>query len=323
MINRKIAPPVKRIQKLHLPKAKKIRLSNGIRVHLINMGTQEVCKLQLVFNAGRPYEKKKLIAKSTARLLKEGTSNYTSADIAEQIDFYGATLTTPTNLDHANLVFYSLTKHFERLMPLVAELLLAPNFPQVELDTYLENSKRRLKVDLTKNDIVAYRKVTEYIFGKSHPYGYNSTTRTFNNIKRADLIQHFKKHYHARNCQIFISGKITDKIIGLLDQYLGQLPVGRKSRLPKFKLTTELPEKKHIDLPNSMQTAIRIGKRIIGRQHPDFAGFTVLNTILGGYFGSRLMMNIREDKGYTYNIYSTQDTMLHDACFYVSAEVGT
>ncbi len=322
MIDRKIAPPIKRIQKLHLPKSKKIRLSNGIPVHIINMGTQDVSKLQLVFNSGRPYEKKKLISKATSRLLKEGTVNLSSADIAEQIDFYGATLSTPTNLDNSNLVFYTLNKHFKTLIPLVAELLLAPSFPQEELTTYLENSKRRLQVDLTKNDVVAYRKITEYIFGKEHPYGYNSNNRAYGNVKRADLIKHFQKHYNARNCQIFISGRITDETLKLLDQYLGQLPIGRKSRMSKLKLTTETPEKRHIDIPNSMQTAIRIGKRIIGRTHPDFAGFTVLNTIFGGYFGSRLMMNIREDKGYTYNIYSTQDTMLHDACFYVATEVG-
>jgi len=322
MIDRKIAPPIKRIQKLHLPKSKKIRLSNGIPVHIINMGTQEVSKLQLVFNSGRPYEKKKLISKATSRLLKEGTTSLSSADIAEQIDFYGATLSTPTNLDNSNLVFYTLNKHFKTLIPLVADLLLAPSFPQEELDTYLENSRRRLQVDLNKNDIVAYRKITEFIFGKEHPYGYNSNIRAYSSVKRNDLVNHFQKHYNARNCQIFISGKITDEILKLLDQYLGQLPVGRKSRLPKFKLTTETPQKRHIEIPNSMQTAIRIGKRVIGRTHPDFAGFTVLNTIFGGYFGSRLMMNIREDKGYTYNIYSTQDTMLHDACFYVATEVG-
>lgn len=323
MINRKIAPPIKRIEKLNLPKSQKKRLSNGIPVHIINMGTQDVLKLQLVFNAGRPYEKKKLIAKATSRLLKEGTTNLSSAAIAEQIDFYGATLSTPTNLDHSNLVFYSLSKHFKTLIPLVAELLLQPSFPQEELNTYLENSKRRLQVDLTKNDVVAYRKITEFIFGKEHPYGYNSNHRAYNRVERTDLLGHFQKHFNARNCQLFISGKVTEETLKLLEEHIGQLPVGRKSRLPTLKLTTETPQKRHIDIPNSMQTAIRIGKRIMGRTHPDFAGFTVLNTIFGGYFGSRIMMNIREDKGYTYNIYATQDTMLHDACFYVSTEVGS
>lgn len=322
MVNRKIAPPIKRIEKLHLPKPRKIKLANGLPVHIINMGTQEVLKLQLVFRAGRPFEKKRLISKATSRLLKEGTMNFSSATIAEQIDFYGATLSTPTNLDNSNLVFYTLNKHFETLIPLVTELLLAPTFPEEELTAYLDNSKRRLQVDLTKNDVVAYRKVTEYIFGENHPYGYNSDNKAYDNVKRADLIQHFKQHYNARNCELFISGKVTDEVIRLLDQHIGQLPVGRRSRMGKLNLTKAVPEKRHISIPNSMQTAIRIGKRVIGRTHPDFAGFTVLNTILGGYFGSRLMMNIREDKGYTYNIYSTQDTMLHDACFYVSTEVG-
>ncbi len=322
MIDRKIAPSIKRIEKLHLPKPKKAKLSNGIPVHIVNMGTQDVIKLQLVFRSGRPFEQKRLIAKATSRLIKEGTKKHTSGEIAEQIDFYGATLTTPTNLDNSNLVFYSLNKHFATLIPLVAELLMNPIFPQAELDTYLENSKRRLQVDLTKNDVVAYRKVTEYMFGENHPYGYNSDEQTYNRVKRTDLVKHFQKHYNARNCQLFISGRVTDEVIQLLDQHLGQLPVGRKSRMNKFKLTTETPDKRHLVIPNSMQTAIRIGKRMVGRTHPDFAGFTVLNTILGGYFGSRLMMNIREDKGYTYNIYTTQDTMLEDACFYVATEVG-
>ena len=322
MVNRKIAPPIKRIEKLHLPKPKKLRLSNGLRVHIIDMGTQDVLKLQLVFRAGRPFEKKKLIAKTTSRLLREGTTNFSSAAIAEQIDFYGATLSTPTNLDNSSLVFYTLNKHFETLIPLVTELLIAPTFPEDELTPYIDNTKRRLQVDLTKNDVVAYRKITEFIFGKHHPYGYNSDNRAYDNVRRADLVKHFKQHYNARNCELFISGRVTDEVIRLLDQHIGQLPVGRKSRLPKFKLTEATPEKRHIAIPNSMQTAIRIGKQMIGRKHPDFAGFTMLNTILGGYFGSRLMMNIREDKGYTYNIYSTQDTMLNDACFYVSTEVG-
>jgi len=186
MVNRKIAPPIKRIKKLHLPKPKKIKLSNGMRVHIINMGTQEVLKLQLVFRAGRPFEKKPLISKATSRLLKEGTTNFSSAAIAEQIDYYGATLTTPTNLDNSNLVFYTLNKHFGTLIPLVTELLLAPSFPQEELTAYIENSRRRLQVDLTKTDVVAYRKVTEYIFGEQHPYGYNSDNKTYANVKRTD-----------------------------------------------------------------------------------------------------------------------------------------
>ena len=75
-------------------------------------------------------------------------------------------------------------------------------------------------------------------------------------------------------------------------------------------------------MPNSMQSGIRVGRRLFSRKHPDFNGVFVLNTILGGYFGSRLMTNIREKKGFTYNIYSTADAMLHDGCLYIATEVN-
>ena len=322
MLDRKIPPAIKRIKSLHLPLPQQMVLSNGIPVYITNMGTQDVVKMQIIFDAGRPFEAKQLVARTTSRLLREGTSNYSSAEIADRIDFYGATLSSSTNLDNANIIFYSLTKHYSTLIPLVAEMLIEPIFPKNELDIFKENSKRRLQVDLTKNDIIAYRKVTEYIFGSEHPYGYNSVENAYDLLERTDLLHHFQKNYHAQSCRIFISGKIDDSILQLLDQYLGQIPKGKKVALPSFPNSTKAPEKIHFPLPDSLQTAIRIGQRIMGRKHPDYVGFTILNTIFGGYFGSRLMMNIREEKGYTYNIYSAQDAMLYDACFYIAAEVG-
>jgi len=197
-----------------------------------------------------------------------------------------------------------------------------PTFPERELKTFIQNTTRRLQVDLTKNDIVAYRKVTELIFGDTHPYGYNSNKTKYEAITREDLIQHFTKTFHAQNCTIFLSGKIDDTIIALLDEHLGQIPKGIAPEAVFPIVPTSFPKKVHKLLPNSLQRAIRIGKEVITRQHEDYGGFMVLNTILGGYFGSRLMMNIREDKGYTYNIYSVQDTMQEGASFYISAEVG-
>ncbi len=322
MLDRRVPPVIKRINRLHLPLPDQTVLSNGIPVYVTNLGTQEVIKIQIVFEAGRPVETKPLVARATSRLIKEGTANHTSAEIADQLDFFGATLSTSTSLDNANIVFYSLTKHFSALIPLIAEILTQPTFPQAELDIFKENSKRRLQVDLAKNDIVAYRKMTEYIFGSQHPYGYNSDQKAYDLLERVDLLHHFQKNYHAQNCQVFISGKINPNILQLLDQHLGQIPRGKKTGLSIFPVSKEMPQKVQHALPNSLQTAIRIGRRMIGRKHLDYDGFTVLNTILGGYFGSRLMMNIREQKGYTYNIYSVQDTMLHDACFYIATEVG-
>ena len=322
ILDRTIQPPITTIDKIPLPKPEKIILSNGIPVYITNMGTQEVMKMQVVFRAGRPYEKKQLAARATSRILREGTKSFTSKQIAEMIDFYGATISMPSSLDYSSLVYYSMTKHFPNLISLVSELLCVPTFPEKELKTSIANTKQRLQIDLSKNDVVAYRKVTELIFGKNHPYGYNSTEAMYDELRREDLVQHFKDNYHANNCTIFLSGKIDDKILSLLDLHLGQLPIGitQKSIFPT--LPSGKPKRSKFLIPNSSQKAIRIGRQTITRQHEDYGGFMVLNTVLGGYFGSRLMMNVREDKGYTYNIYSAQDTMHEAGCFYVTTEVG-
>ncbi|MEO1624245.1 MAG: insulinase family protein, partial [Bacteroidota bacterium] len=159
-------------------------------------------------------------------------------------------------------------------------------------------------------------------FGSHHPYGYNSYPKTYGSLEREDLLQHFRRNFVASKCQIFLSGCIRPDTIELLNRYIGrQLPVGERE-VPVFPSDVQSPLHKKIERPGTVQTAIRIGRRLFNRSHPDYHGVYVLNTILGGYFGSRLMANIREDKGYTYNIFSTMDVMNHDGYFYIGTEVG-
>lgn len=323
MLDRTQAPEIQQIKNLKLPHPELLQLDNGIPVYVTNMGTQEIVKIEVVFRAGRPFEDKKLVARATAALLKEGTKSYTSAQIAEEIDFYGDTLSIPVNLDTSNVILYSLSKHLDKILPLLGEILNSPVFPQSELAAFVNRSKQRLSVDLTRNDVVAYRKVTEFIFGKDHAYGYNSAPTTYDALTREDLIAHFKKNYVAENCTIFISGKISKQAIQSINKYLGQAIVSGQKSVTNFKKVYYPPKPVFIPLADdSVQTAIRIGCHLFNRTHEEYKGLYVLNTILGGYFGSRLMTNIREDKGYTYNIFSTLDSMLFDGCFYVGTEVG-
>lgn len=322
MPNRTIAPPIKDIENLHLPEPEVYQLDNGIPVYQINMGTQDVLKLEVVYNAGRPYERKKMISRATAGLLKEGTEQYDSATLAELVDFYGGTLSVPASLDTSTLVLYSLTKYADQLLPIVADILSKPVFDQKEMQSFIQRNQQSLQVDLSRNDVVAYRQITELIFGDHHPYGYNSQPEDYAQIQRDDLIQHFQDTFHSGSAQIFVSGKLDSRIKDLLNTHLGQAIPKGTAKLPYLPEPTSKPEKSKLERPNTVQTAIRIGRRLFNRQHPDFNGLYVLNTILGGYFGSRLMENIREDKGFTYNIYSALDTMLFDGYFYVATEVG-
>ncbi|MEN0049609.1 MAG: pitrilysin family protein [Bacteroidota bacterium] len=321
ILDRSIAPPIQKIKTVRLPELAHFTLDNGLLVNILDRGTQEVLKLDVVFHAGRPFEQKPLTSRATIGLLKEGTKQHTSAQIAEIMDFYGASLSNPFSLDTSSLILYSLNKHFETLLPLFTEIIAEPIFPEKELQNFVQRSQQRLKVDLSKADVVAYRQITEYIFGAQHPYGYNSNAQSYAKLQQADLYTHFNQNFRCQDCTIFISGKLPENIQQLLNQYLGQLTLNPKKDKPKLPEITNQPSQTKIPL-EGVQSAIRVGKRMPNRKHPDYPGLFILNAILGGYFGSRLMANIREEKGYTYNIYSTLDPMMYDGYFYIGTEVG-
>ncbi len=315
-------PDIQEVKNLVVPPPDLWYLSNGVPVYETSLGTQEIIKMELVFLAGRPFERKKLASRSTAALMREGSSRYSSADIAETLDYYGGSLATPISLDTSNVLLYSLKKHFEKLLPIVADMLSGPTFPQEELDSFIERNKRRLRIDLSKNDVVAYRQFTELLFTKDHPYGYNSYPETYAQLTREDLVTHFQENYTTGNCMIFLSGKTDASIRKMLDEQLGHTILPGEKRPANIPAVNDQPEKIKIAHPDTVQTAIRIGRNLFNRHHEDYNGMYVLNTILGGYFGSRLMANIREDKGYTYNIYSSHEAMLYGGYFYVGTEVG-
>lgn len=322
MPDRSQQPKIHDIGQLILPIPELIHLDNGIPVYVTNLGTQDVIRLEVVYRAGRPFEKKRLAGRATAAMLKEGTRLHDAATVAEIIDFYGASLNQPFNLDTGNLVLYSLSRHFESVLPLFTEMLDCPVFPESELKSFVKRNQKALKTDLAKTDVVAYRTVTEKVFGEDHPYGYNSTLDTYDTLEREDLVEHFERCYGIDNCTVFISGRITEPVLKALNRHIGQLTRSGRPESRDMSVTAPASGFCHIPHPDSVQTAIRVGRRLFSRHHSDYAGFFVLNTILGGYFGSRLMTNIREDKGYTYNIYSSVDVMRQDGAFYIGTEVG-
>ncbi|MCB0529927.1 MAG: insulinase family protein [Lewinellaceae bacterium] len=324
MVNRKSAPPIREIGHLVLPKPQQLRLDNGIPLYVLDFPDQEIVKIEVVFRAGRPEENKKLVSRATARLLREGAGSRTGAEIAEFIDFYGGTLSVPGNLDTTNILLFSLKKYAGQLIPVFADLLRDPAFPESELETFRKTSVQDLLVELEKVEVVAYRKITELIFGTEHPYGYNSMPSDYAALERNDLLAFHQRWYIPSNCMIFASGRIDEEVLGLLNRHLGQWE--NKVQAVEHRViapaSAPLPTQIKIAHEGSLQTAVKIGRRTFNRRHPDFNGLFVLNTILGGYFGSRLMTNIREKKGLTYNIYSTLDAYLHDGCLYIATEVS-
>ena len=216
MPNRSIQPKMQEVSEIRLPQIHEHILDNGITLYEVNMGTQEVLKIEVIFKAGRPFENKKLVSRATAGLLREGTVTRKASDIHEMVDFYGGSLSSPIDLDTSNIVMSCLKKHFETLLGLLTEVITEPAFLEDELEIFKKNRIQTLKEDLTKNDVVAYRTITEKIFNTNHPYGYNSNEKIYNELSREDLIFHHKKNYTAANCEIILSGKTDSHTIALV-----------------------------------------------------------------------------------------------------------
>lgn len=317
------APKIHPITQLPKLRYEQYTLANGVPVYEVRSGTLEVIKLELVFKAGRWYEQHKLQARATALMLREGTASFNSKQISELTDFYGATFRIDEGFDTVSISIYCLKKHLGQLLPLLGELLSAPQFPQQELVDFSKRSRQRLLVDLEKNDTLAYRQFTELLYGPSHPYGYNSFPENYDLLPNIALKPHFDAHYHAGNCFVLLAGHIDDEIRQMVAQCLEtNLAKSKPALQPSHEVSCSAPSLYHTPRPDSQQAALRLGRPLFGRHHPDYHGMYVLNTLLGGYFGSRLMTNLREDNGFTYGIYSSLDTMLQGGYFMIGAEVG-
>jgi len=298
--------------------------SNGIPCYQINKGSQELVKIEFIFDAGTSHQTKKFSSFSVFQLLTEGTLNFTSAQISEIFDFYGAHIEKEIDRDFASVSVYCLNKYLDKILPLLKEIICFPVFPEHEIEIFKKKQISQLIINQEKVNFVARTKFSEILFGKSHPYGAVAEIPDIENININDLKNFHHQYLSSVNCKILVSGKINDKIISDIEAYFGMLKWGNSEKLPfNFPEILNIDAEKHyIHKEKAVQSAIRIGQRMFNFHHPDYFRFQLLNTVLGGYFGSRLMKNIREDKAYTYGIGSAVLPLKHSGYFFVSTEVG-
>jgi zinc protease len=299
-------------------------LDNGTPVYSIDAGAEEVVMVELVFHAGNWYEEKNIVAATTNHLLKNGTKRQNAFEINEHFEFYGAYLSRACYNETATITLHCLNKHLENLLPVVTELLTDAIFPEQELAIYRQNQKQRLEVNLKKCDFVANRLIDEYVYGFHHPYGKYTSADDFNNLQQQDLLDYYKQYYTHGKCLVFVAGKLLANTQALLNKTLGHLPFNQQHFPLREIIQTPAINKKYsiVNDADSVQAAIRIARPFPNRHHPDFPKVQVLNNLFGGFFGSRLMSNIREDKGYTYGIHSYLQNHLHDTAWMISTEAG-
>jgi zinc protease len=325
MLNRTQAPPFKTITGIDVIPVKHERLGNGIDFYSLSAGSQEITKLEFIFKAGMYQQPAALIASSTNTLLESGTRSYTANQISDGVDFYGSFLELQVEQDFAIVTLFSLNKYLNESLKFVEEIVKYPTFPEDEFRIHISNKKQKHSINSQKVSVLARRKFSELLFGSKHPYGIDVTEQDFERVNVEELKQFFNRHYTYQNCTIIASGYLPENLVATLDSCFGSDRWGNSpGRIdsPFIAPVTTTQLKHVVQKDDAIQSAIRIGRVLFNKTHPDYFKFQVLNTILGGYFGSRLMANIREDKGYTYGIGSGVNNLVHSGVFYISTEVG-
>jgi zinc protease len=324
-INRTIPPPIKDAVEfeLILKPCSRFSLACGAPVYYVNDGTEEVAHIEMVFAAGNSYENKNLVAATTNHLLKNGTGNRTALEINEHFEFHGAYLNRTCHNENATITLHCLSRHLKELLPAIREIITDSIFPEEEIEIFKKNSIQRLSVNLKKCDFVANRLIDQYLYGPEHPYGRVSNVADINEVSRKDLVGFFENFYRQGKCTIFAAGKLPDDFENLLNANFGDLDLNQSIPSVTHKKETNSEKRSRvINDTKGVQGAIRIARPFPNRHHPDFKKVAVLNTLFGGFFGSRLMGNIREEKGYTYGIHSLLENHIRDSAWVISTEAG-
>jgi zinc protease len=327
MMNRQVAPPILDAINFNfeLQPLQSDLMANHIPLYWLSAGTQEVIQIDWIFEAGIWQEQATAVAQATAALLKNGTRTKNALVLNEALEFYGSSLKVSASNDYTIVTLHSLTKHLDKILPVIKEILTEAQFPESEVQLYQQNALQRLAINLRRSEFVANRHIDAYVFGKDYPYGRFTEAEDIKALSTTLLQTFHQTHYHAANCKIFVSGKLESKHLTSIKEWFGKDSWGTPQQLPEHHFTIQ-PATQHqhriINDEKGVQGSIRIARNFITRSHPDFAAIIVMNTVFGGYFGSRLMTNIREEKGYTYGIYSQLYCYQHAGALLIATEAS-
>lgn len=303
MLDRRKAPELRSFDDLQYDYPSYITLKNGIKLYVVNNGDQEVNKLELIYKGGLLEERKPLQSFALASMLVHGSDRFSSNEVAEILDYNGSYLNATNHDNFTQVSLNSLNKNFNDVLPVLQSIIQAPAIPEREFDVLKSQIKSAYQTARQRVKYLSQIGGRKLYFGSKHPFAHMITDEDVDNLTADDVKTFHSTFYKPDNCTMILSGKVSDREIALIENAFGQeSPVHGEAKLKEFK---DKPFKRRFlitDKPGALQSSVYMIHKAISRNHEDYIKLRILITALGGYFGSRLMQNIREDKGYTYGI---------------------
>ncbi|WP_426061144.1 M16 family metallopeptidase [Hymenobacter sp. B1770] len=311
MLDRTVAPPVQPLARVTLPVADVSALLSGARLHVLANAAQPVVRLQVVFRAGKTAEHQPGLASLTARMLLEGTTTRSARQIADEVAFYGASLECDAGYDRSTLTLYCLTRHLPALLPLVIDVLTHPAFPKSEMEQLKTRTIQNVRVERQKTSFLASERFNELLFGSETPYGRPFDSDAYQALTAEEAKLFHQAAYAFGNAEVFLCGDVAAER-ELVAAAFSVVPPGARhaiaspaSSVANISADDFVLPPSRVVVASSLQASVRMGRSWPAPTHPETHRLKLLVNVFGGYFGSRLMRNIREDKGLTYGIYAS------------------
>lgn len=322
LLDRTIAPDFKVIQSVNLPEPQTHILDNGIALHVINIGEQPVVRLECIFEAGNWYESQVAASYFAIKMLPEGVAGLASHEIAEAFDRLGAFTEMTHTSDRIGIVVYCLSRFLPEILPLVRKLIREAAFPEREFQELKNITVQNLKVNKEKNAYLATTEFRARLFGTAHPYGQSQSEEGIAALGIGAVKEHYERFVRNGKFTIVLAGQVTDENVASVNQALGRDALDKGSTTVSYEPSAAYQGTEAVvERPEAVQSSIRMGRVLFNRHHADYFKMLVANEILGGYFGSRLMKNIREEKGLTYGISSHLVTLRNEGYLMIGTDV--
>ena len=314
-------PPLTIPATIEVPEATKYSANNGTPIYTINCPEYEVVRVSFVFHAGSTTQRHPFTASATANMLAEGSCKMTSQQIAEKLDYYGSYFDINIDRDYSYITFCALSKFFPQTAEVIEEVILHPTFPEAEVATYRDKRRQQLAIERRKVETIARENFAHAIFGYKHPYGVSFPESAYDTLCREHIEEHYRTHYTAQNCIVVCSGAISDDVLQRIIHIASQIPTSNAITTVEFP-PYDTCYNVRVQHDGAMQSSIRMGRLLFPRSHDEFVPMQVLSTLLGGYFGSRLMQNLRERNGFTYGVFSAMVNFQHTGYLAIATQVG-
>lgn len=298
-------------------------LSNGIPLLYIPNEQLDIIHLLVRIHAGTLYEPCKHLSLFTYSLLKESSSAYTANELADLLDFNGAYYTTSQTLEYITLTLTIPKARMETVLPVIADCLLHPHYREENLTLYRERRIKDLEYNERKTDFRATQQLLHAMFGDNYTAGQLSSRENLSAITVPQMTNYHRNTFVAENVTVFVTGNVDDHLYTFIGQLFENIPSGQPSKpLEHIPMPASPDRDIRMHLPEAVQASLNIGMPNIGYNHPDKRDFSILSTIVGGYFGSRLMQRLREKEGYTYGISSGSVYFGDQSLFIINGNVN-